>query len=50
MDFTSVDVVEGQNGPVVFEVSAFGGYRGLKDALGVNAGEKVVNYVLNQLK
>jgi len=50
LDFTSVDVVEGQNGPVVFEVSAFGGYHGLKDALGLNAGEKVVNYVIEQLK
>jgi ribosomal protein S6--L-glutamate ligase len=49
LDFTSVDIVEGANGPVVFEVSAFGGYRGLKDALGVNAGEKVVNYVLEKL-
>lgn len=50
LDFTSVDVVEGATGPVIFEVSAFGGYRGLKEALGVNAGEKVVQYVLEKLK
>jgi ribosomal protein S6--L-glutamate ligase len=49
LDFTSVDVVEGPNGPVVFEVSAFGGYRGLKDAFSINAGERVVKYVLEQL-
>lgn len=50
LDFTSVDVVEGKTGPVIFEVSAFGGYHGLKDALGINAGEKVVNHVLERLK
>jgi tetrahydromethanopterin:alpha-L-glutamate ligase len=49
LDFTSVDVAETSTGPVVFEVSAFGGYRGLKEALGLDAGEKVVRHVLAHL-
>jgi tetrahydromethanopterin:alpha-L-glutamate ligase len=50
LDFTSVDVALTRDGPVVFEVSAFGGYRGLHDALGMDAGAKVVQYVLGKLK
>ncbi|PIQ96700.1 MAG: ATP-grasp family protein, partial [Nitrospinae bacterium CG11_big_fil_rev_8_21_14_0_20_56_8] len=32
LDFTCVDLVETPDGPKVFEVSAFGGYRGLQEA------------------
>jgi ribosomal protein S6--L-glutamate ligase len=47
--FTSVDVAEGPDGPLVFEVSAFGGYRGLRDALGVDAAARFVDHVLAEL-
>ncbi len=37
MDFTTVDVAESEIGPIVFEVSAFGGFRGVKEGIGLNA-------------
>ncbi|MBF0170681.1 MAG: GAK system ATP-grasp enzyme, partial [Nitrospinae bacterium] len=37
LDFTCVDVVETDDGPKVFEVSAFGGFRGLRDGNGKDA-------------
>ena len=49
LDFTCVDVVETSEGPMVFEVSAFGGYRGLQDAHAINAAELYTNYVIEQL-
>jgi tetrahydromethanopterin:alpha-L-glutamate ligase len=49
LDFTSVDVVESRAGPLVFEVSAFGGFRGLLEAAGINAAERLTDYVLGKL-
>jgi tetrahydromethanopterin:alpha-L-glutamate ligase len=50
MDFTTVDVADTSEGPVVFEVSAFGGFRGARDGIGINAAEHYVDYALNKLK
>ncbi len=47
--FTCVDVALTDDGPVVFEVSAFGGFRGLWEAHGVNAARPYVAYVLGRL-
>jgi ribosomal protein S6--L-glutamate ligase len=49
LDFTSVDVAETPDGAVVFEVSAFGGFRGLKEAHGINAAEHYADYVIDEL-
>lgn len=49
MDFTTVDIAESDNGPVVFEVSAFGGFRGALEGAGINAAELYVDYVLKKL-
>jgi len=49
MDYTTVDMAETEDGPVVFEVSAFGGFRGAKEGLGINVAERYVDYVLNKL-
>lgn len=49
MDFTTVDVAEPDIGPIVFEVSAFGGFRGSLEGIGIDAAELYVEYVLNQL-
>ena len=49
MDYTTVDMAETEDGPVVFEVSAFGGFRGAKEGLGINIAERYVDYVLNKL-
>ncbi|MCG3126266.1 MAG: Ribosomal protein S6--L-glutamate ligase [Phycisphaerae bacterium] len=49
LDFTCVDVVETPHGPRVFEVSAFGGFRGLLEANGIDAAPLYVDYVLRRL-
>jgi ribosomal protein S6--L-glutamate ligase len=49
LDFTCVDVVETDDGPKVFEVSAFGGFRGLRDANGIDAAARYVDYVLERI-
>lgn len=50
LDFTSVDIVETEDGPLVFEVSAFGGFRGLLEANNINAAELYTDYVTGRLK
>ena len=49
LDFTCVDVVETDDGPKVFEVSAFGGFRGLLHACDVDAAARYVDYALAEL-
>ncbi len=49
LDFTCVDVVETDAGPKVFEVSAFGGFRGLLHACEVDAAARYVDYALASL-
>jgi ribosomal protein S6--L-glutamate ligase len=49
MDFTTVDVAETDNGPIVFEVSAFGGFQGAKDGIGIDAAALYVEHVLKEL-
>jgi len=50
LDFTSVDVVETSEGPKIFEVSAFGGFRGLKDAHHIDAAELYTDHVISKIK
>jgi len=49
MDFTTVDVAETAAGPIVFEVSAFGGFRGALEGIGINAADLYTEHVLRQL-
>lgn len=49
MDYTTVDMAETGDGPIVFEVSAFGGFRGAREGLGINIAEHYVDYVLKQI-
>jgi ribosomal protein S6--L-glutamate ligase len=49
MDFTTVDVAETGEGPIVFEVSAFGGFRGALEGIGINAAGLYTEHVLRQL-
>lgn len=46
LTFASVDVAETPAGPVVFEVSAFGGFRGLREACGIDAAEPYARHVV----
>jgi tetrahydromethanopterin:alpha-L-glutamate ligase len=49
MDFTTVDVAETNSGPIVFEVSAFGGFRGALEGIGIDAAGLYTEHVLLQL-
>jgi len=49
LDFTTVDVAETDDGPVVFEVSAFGGFRGAKEGIGLDAAALYVDYAVEKL-
>ena len=49
LDFTSVDVAETKDGPVVFEVSAFGGFRGLLEGCGIDAAEAYAGHIVKEL-
>ena len=49
MAITCVDVAETDDGPMVFEVSAFGGFRGLKEANSIDAAGLYVDYVLDRV-
>lgn len=49
MDFTTVDVAETADGPVVFEVSAFGGFRGALEGAGIDAAAAYADYAIDEL-
>ncbi|MBU0481304.1 MAG: GAK system ATP-grasp enzyme [Proteobacteria bacterium] len=49
LDFTCVDVVETAKGPIVFEVSAFGGFRGIVNTSDLDPAGLFVEYVTNKL-
>lgn len=49
MDFTTVDVAETADDPIVFEVSAFGGFRGALEGIGINAAELYTGHAIKQL-
>jgi ribosomal protein S6--L-glutamate ligase len=46
MDFTTVDVAETATGPIVFEVSAFGGFRGALEGAGIDAAARYAEYAI----
>jgi tetrahydromethanopterin:alpha-L-glutamate ligase len=50
LDFTGVDVVETEKGPMVFEVSAFGGFSGLRDGSRVDAAARYADYVVERCR
>ncbi|MBU1247351.1 MAG: GAK system ATP-grasp enzyme [Proteobacteria bacterium] len=48
LDFTCVDVALTDEGPYVFEVSAFGGFRGIQETSGIDVAERFVNFVMER--
>ncbi|MCW8931719.1 MAG: GAK system ATP-grasp enzyme [Gammaproteobacteria bacterium] len=50
MDYTTVDIAETEQGPVVFEVSAFGGFRGALEGVGIDAASLYTDHVINTLE
>jgi len=49
LTFTTVDVAVTEDGPIVFEVSAFGGYRGVRDGCGLDAAAIVTDHVIAEV-
>ena len=49
MDFTTVDVADTDQGPIVFEVSAFGGFKGAKEGIGIDAASLYADYAIKEL-
>ncbi|WP_373000716.1 GAK system ATP-grasp enzyme [Marinobacter sp.] len=49
LSFTTVDIALTDEGPVVFEVSAFGGFSGALKGCGIDAAEKLCEHVLAEL-
>jgi ribosomal protein S6--L-glutamate ligase len=49
LDFTCVDVAETEEGPIVFEVSAFGGFKGIETARGIDAAARYTDYVIKMI-
>ena len=50
LDYTSVDVAEVDGEYVVFEVSAFGGFRGLRDGCGLDVAPRYADHVVRELR
>lgn len=50
LDFTCVDVAMTDDGPFIFEVSAFGGFRGIAETSGMDAAKLYAEYAINQIK
>lgn len=49
LDFTCVDIAMTKNGPVVFEVSAFGGFRGIQETRDMDPAKLYTDYVLKRI-
>lgn len=50
LDFTCVDIADSREaGPIVFEVSAFGGYKGLFRSTGLDASDMLTDFAISQL-
>jgi ribosomal protein S6--L-glutamate ligase len=50
LDFTAVDVALSDQGPIIFEVSAFGGFRGLKEGSGIDAAAAYAAHAVQQVQ
>lgn len=50
LTFTTVDIALTADGPIVFEVSAFGGYRGVRDGCGLDAAARVAGHIIEDLR
>lgn len=50
LDFTTVDVALTDEGPYIFEVSAFGGFRGIKETRPLDPARLYAQYVLDRIK
>lgn len=50
LDYATVDVAMTEQGPVVFEVSALGGFKGAHTGSGINLADRLADYSITQLR
>jgi ATP-grasp enzyme of GAK system len=50
LDFTCVDVALPDDGPQIFEVSAFGGFRGILEARGIDAAKLYADFAARRIE
>ena len=50
LDITTVDIADADDGPMVFEVSAFGGFRGASKATGMDVASMYADYIVSELQ
>nr|WP_319383947.1 GAK system ATP-grasp enzyme [uncultured Roseibium sp.] len=50
LDFTTVDIGLTDNGPIVFEVSAFGGFRGALEGASIDAAGLYADHVISKVR
>lgn len=50
LDFTTVDIALTDSGPIVFEVSAFGGFKGALEGAGIDAASAYSDHILASLE
>lgn len=50
LSFTTVDIALTDDGPVIFEVSAFGGFSGALKGCDIDAADRLCEYALNELE
>lgn len=49
-EVAGIDVLEGENGPVILEVNSQPGWRGLQSVSKVNIADEIIAYILNKAK
>lgn len=49
LSYTTVDIAETEDGAVCFEVSAFGGFKGAKEGLGLDMASAYADFVIQEL-
>lgn len=50
LDFTTVDVGLTENGPIIFEVSAFGGFKGALEGASIDAATLYADHVIEKVR
>ena len=49
LSYTTVDMAETEDGPVCFEVSAFGGFKGAQEGLQLDIADQYAQFVIDTL-
>jgi glutathione synthase/RimK-type ligase-like ATP-grasp enzyme len=50
LDYTGVDIIESERGPMILEVNGTPFWAGVNTATGENMAEKIIDFTLSRLK